>query len=338
MRVAVIGCGMISDVYLDNMINRFDNLEVVACAAATMEHAEQKAKKYGIEARTVADIMDDETIELIVNLTPTHAHYGIIRQALLAGKHVFTEKALTETMEQGRELIALAKEKKCYLGCAPETFLGEATQVVKHMIEDGELGEITGFHASININMDIMYPIFRILTQPGAGIGLDRGVYFLTQLCYLLGEVADVKGYGRILGQDRDITPMGQQESVSIHLESENQLVAVLRMKSGVIGTLNLNGNTIFPELSHLEIQGKKGIVEIPDANHFGGTVRVLKEGTFDGKPEWRCIECDDTNLRGIGAAKMAEAIACGGENPVDAAMAYHVMEVFHKVVDHMGK
>ena len=47
MKVAVVGCGAISDIYLTNMIERFDNLEVVACCAAHFEHAKKKAQKYG---------------------------------------------------------------------------------------------------------------------------------------------------------------------------------------------------------------------------------------------------------------------------------------------------
>jgi len=184
MKIGVVGCGMISGTYLENMINIFDNLEVLGCAAEHFENAEITAKKFGIKAMTLDEILADPDIEMIVNLTSTNAHYEVISKALKAGKHVYTEKALCETLEQAAEVVALAKTHKLELGCAPETIFGEATQTVKRLIDDGAIGTVTGFHASINLNMNLMYPHFRILNLPGGDIGLDRGIYFLNQLCH----------------------------------------------------------------------------------------------------------------------------------------------------------
>ena len=74
MKVAVVGCGAISDIYLTNMIERFDNLEVVACCAAHFEHAQKKAQKYGIKACTYEEILSDDAIEMVVILTPAPTH------------------------------------------------------------------------------------------------------------------------------------------------------------------------------------------------------------------------------------------------------------------------
>ena len=111
MRTAVVGCGAISDIYLTNMTERFDNLEVVACCANHVEHAQKKAEQYGIEARTYEEILSDPSIELVVILTPAPTHEGLIRQALQAGKHVYTEKTMTLSTESAGELIALARER-----------------------------------------------------------------------------------------------------------------------------------------------------------------------------------------------------------------------------------
>lgn len=50
MRVGVVGCGAISDIYLTNMIHNFENLEVAACCAGHLEHAKKKAEQYGTRA------------------------------------------------------------------------------------------------------------------------------------------------------------------------------------------------------------------------------------------------------------------------------------------------
>ena len=338
MKLAVVGSGMISDIYLENMINMYGNLQVVACASRDLEHAKIKADQYAIQARTIDQVLDDPEIEMIVNLTPVEAHYEVIRRALDAGKHVFTEKALAQTLEQGQQLIQLAEKQGRYLGCAPETFLSDASAYAKSVIEAGGLGEITGFHISLNLSLDMMYCVFRNLTAPGAGIGMDRGIYFLTELCYLLGEAEDAYGWTRTLEPDRVIEPIGQAGvQKRIHIENENQMSALLRMKNGAIGTVQLNGNTIFPELSHIEIQGRNGIMILPNSNDFGGEVKILQKGSYDTKPQWSITSFDNQDIRGIGPSRMAQAIEEGRENPISAQRAYHVMEVFDQILKSAG-
>ena len=104
MRVGVIGAGAISDIYLTNMITRFENLEVVAVAAKHLENARKKAEKYGIQACTVEEMLEDPGIEMVVILTPVGSHYDLIYRALMAGKHVYTEKTLTDHVESARNL------------------------------------------------------------------------------------------------------------------------------------------------------------------------------------------------------------------------------------------
>ena len=65
MKVGVIGAGAISDIYLTNMIEKFDNLEVVSIAANHLEHAQEKAEKYGIKACTVKEMLADPEIEMV---------------------------------------------------------------------------------------------------------------------------------------------------------------------------------------------------------------------------------------------------------------------------------
>lgn len=336
MKTAVIGCGKISDIYLQNMINRFDILDVVCCAATKVENAVEKARQYGIEAWSIEDILADKSIELIVNLTPPLAHYELIKRALLAGKHVFTEKALTSNMNDAKELIKLANEKSLYLGCAPETFMGGAIQAAKKVVDDGKIGLITGCHASINLNISMMYPIFRSLVQRGAGIGMDRGIYFLTALCSILGPIVEVSGFIRTLDPVRIIHPMGQPDvDEEIKINNENQMVATIRFATGVMGTLNFNGNTVFPEATELIIQGDKGIIYLPDSNKFGGSVKILKSGEYFDESEFEEVFYESEYIndsRGIGPAELAYSVRNGEPNRASKEIALHMMEVFEGI------
>ena len=107
IRTAVIGCGMISDQYFGNLL-KYDVLDVVGCADLRPERSGEKAEKYGIRQMTDEEIWSDPSIQLVVNLTWTTAHYAVTKASLLAGKHVYSEKMTTLTCEESTELMELA--------------------------------------------------------------------------------------------------------------------------------------------------------------------------------------------------------------------------------------
>ena len=144
LRAAVIGCGAISDIYLTNLKTRFSTVEVVCCCALHPEHAAAKAAQYGIESRTYQQILTDDSIQLILLLTPASTHYALIREALLAGKHVYTEKTMSTSLAEAEELLALARRNGLYLGSAPDTFLGAVLQNARRAIDSGAVGQVTG--------------------------------------------------------------------------------------------------------------------------------------------------------------------------------------------------
>jgi predicted dehydrogenase len=143
VKTAIVGCGAISEAYLNTMINKFKILEVVGCCDKNSEKADTTAQKYGIKVLTLAEILADDSIEIVVNLTTPVAHYPVIRQLLEAGKHVYTEKVLSVELEHAAELVKIADQKNLYLGAAPDTFLGSAIQTARYVVDSGMIGEIT---------------------------------------------------------------------------------------------------------------------------------------------------------------------------------------------------
>ena len=103
--IAIIGCGVISQIYLQNLATRFPNIRVKCCCSLRMESARKRAEQFGIGVATLEEILADAEIDMVVVLTPPATHYDIIKQALLAGKHVYTEKVLSlPTSEPARML------------------------------------------------------------------------------------------------------------------------------------------------------------------------------------------------------------------------------------------
>jgi len=89
VKTAVIGCGAISRIYIENMAKTFEILELTGCCDLNRRLAEETAAAYGISAMTMEEILEDAEIEIVVNLTNPAAHYQVIKNLLEHGKHVY---------------------------------------------------------------------------------------------------------------------------------------------------------------------------------------------------------------------------------------------------------
>ena len=333
MRVGVVGSGQISSIYLKNMIHTFENLEVVACCARSMESAEKRAAEFGIEARTYQQILDDKTIGMVVVLTPAPTHYELIKAALLAGKHVYTEKVMTHELALAQDLVALAKEKGLYLGAAPDTFLGAAWQQARRILDSGELGEVTSFHINMNSCLDRNLCKYLFLRQPAGGICYDMGVYYLTNLINLLGPIKEVCA----VVENRKPVRIGCVEDGAdfgkpYAYDNEAQVSAILRTESGITGTFVQNGESIGANQLIFRLYGTKAVAELPDPNAFGGKVTLIRSRTDITAPENDLPYGE--NSRGIGPAEMAQAIAEGRQNRASAQLALHVLDVIESMME----
>lgn len=338
VRVGVVGCGSISDIYLSNMINRFACLEVLGCAARHFENAEKKAARYGIRAYTYEEMLQDERIEMIVVLTPAPTHFSLIEKALLAGKHVFTEKTMTVEPEDAKKLLKLAEEKQLYLGCAPDTFLGAAIQTAKAAVDEGIIGDVTSFQISANRNLDMLASIFHFLRMPGGGICYDYGVYYLTALVSILGPVKQVSAMVRNYKEKRtNIFPESPEYGQEYSYANESQVFAVLELESGVNGCFSLNGDSIMEDLAMFVIYGTKGVLKLPDPNQFGGDVILIPNEMQKAAKETKKVlpPCNPyaENSRGVGPAEMAQAIRRGRPARAGMELAYHVLDIISQMM-----
>ena len=140
--VGVIGCGNISTAYF-RLAPLFKGIEMRACADINMDAAKARAKEFGLRAETVDDLLAAKDIDIIVNLTIPAVHYEVSRQVLDAGKHVYSEKPFVLSVKEGLDLKKRAEKGKLRIGSAPDTFLGGAHQLARHLIDNGKLGKIT---------------------------------------------------------------------------------------------------------------------------------------------------------------------------------------------------
>jgi len=198
LKVGLIGAGEISETYLNNMINRYKVLEVVGCSDIIPSRSKNRAKQFKIKDMTNEDIYNDPGIDIVVNTTYPTSHYEVNKASLLAGKHVYSEKMIAVTLDEGKELLKIAKEKKLRIGMAPDTFLGAGYQTARKLIDSGMIGEpfmaqamvVRGYHQE-----RWPAPMYEFTWQPGGGIPFDMGGYYLHALVHLLGPIDKVTGF-----------------------------------------------------------------------------------------------------------------------------------------------
>lgn len=335
LNVGVVGCGSISDIYLKNMIGRFKNLNVVCCCAAHYENAVKKAEQYHIRPCTFEEMLAAPQIDMVVVLTPTPSHYQLIKDALMAGKHVYTEKTMTGELSQAAELLRLAREKGLYLGAAPDTFLGASLQNARKAIDDGLIGQVTGFQISANRDLNLLASFAKFLRLPGGGISYDYGVYYLTALVSLLGPAAQVCAKFKNQSAIRpNIFPQSPEFGQTYEYPNESQVSAIVELRSGVMGTFCLNGDTAIDDLSVFLVYGSKGILRLGNPNEFGGSVSFLPNRAVVSGGEQKIDYGFDfsDNCRGVGPSEMASAILEGRGARASSELAYHILEIICKM------
>ncbi|MBJ6361163.1 Gfo/Idh/MocA family protein [Paenibacillus sp. GCM10012307] len=330
MKVGIIGCGNISRIYFENL-QKYDEVEVYACADLDVSRAEARAAEFGIpKAYSVEDLIADPVVEIVVNLTIPQAHASVSIQALEAGKHVYVEKPLAVTREEGLKMLETARSKGVRLAGAPETFLGGGIQTCRKLIDDGAIGTpISASGFMLCGGHEGWHPDPAFYYQVGGGPMFDMGPYYLTAFVALLGPIRRVTGSAVISYPERTITSEPKRGQ-KVKVETPTHLAGVLDFESGAVGTLITSFDAIAgTSLPNIEIHGSAGTLLVPDPNGFGGTVRLRRAGSH----EWEEIPLTHgytDNNRGIGVADMARAIREGGQHRANGEMAYHVLEAMH--------
>ncbi len=332
MNIAIVGCGNISSIYLENLTTRFDHVQVYAVSDLKAENAQRAAQTYHIpHIMTLEDILADENVDIILNLTTPHGHYDICRRALEAGKHVYVEKPLSLTYKKGKELLSLAEEKGLCLGCAPDTFMGAGIATCAQLIRQGVIGDVIGATAFlVNHGHEHWHPAPAFYYQLGGGPMLDMGPYYLTALTEMLGNAASVMGMASTGNPTRTVTSQPRQGEV-IPVEVPTHVNGLIRFENGAIGNIITSFDVWGSRLPLLEVHGTKGSLLCPDPNFFGGDVMCkVGNGEFETIPY---VNAHSENLRGMGIADMARAIQDGSHAfAANGKRALHVLEIMEKI------
>lgn len=329
MKTALIGSGMISGIYLKNL-KSFDLIDLVGCSDIVPERSKQRAEEYGIRQMTNEEIFSDPEIEMVVNTTYPLAHYEVDKAALMAGKHVYTEKMMVETLEQARELKALAEEKHLFLGGAPDTWLAGGIQLARQIVDSGMVGAPT--MAQVFLSRSYHHERFyagaekRFAFCRHGGIPFDMGAYYLTPLVFLMGSIQQVNGFAQIRDPHRTYMnpkcPLYGQEML---VESWNQVTGAMKFAGGALASFTLTSEGGAFRNSFV-VHCTDGAIDLGDPNRYDGAIKVYnKQGEESIVHSGHGYQ--NGNFRGIGVLDAAYAIRAGKQARCNGDLCTHVLE-----------
>lgn len=319
MKIGILGTGVVSTQYLPNLVAS-ETLDLVALADLDVEAATALADQFGVEKVYAGeDILADDDIELIINLTPIPVHRDTNERILKAGKHVYTEKPLATETADSAALVRLAESLNLKIACAPDTILGDGFQAGRAVIERGDIG------TPLSATATMLRPIPPLeINRVGVIPFFNMAPYYLTALVNLFGPVRELSGTTQLY--DRT----GRGEQVPFH--SNCSLV----FDDDVLATLTMRyGDMPVQEIPLLSVLGTHGELWFPNPDTFAAAVKWRPHG----QQEWNdvAVRPDETirgpNQRGRGAEDLAMAV-WEGRRPIAAGdVAVNVVETIHAMV-----
>jgi predicted dehydrogenase len=336
LRVGVVGCGNIVEQYLTTLPH-LENVRLVAAADLDPARAQGVAARVaGARALSVDDLIADPDVDLVLNLTIPAVHHEIALKAIAAGKQVYGEKPLADTVAHAREILRAADAAGVTVGSAPDTVLGSGIQTARKAVDDGLIGRPIAATASMTTpGHERWHPNPDFYYQPGGGPLLDMGPYYVTALITLLGPVVSVVGAASSLRDERTIGS-GPRAGERIPVDVDTHVTGVLVHASGALSTLIMSFDTVGSRASRIEVHGEHGSLIVPDPNNFDGDTQLK---TLD-EDEWRTLDQSAGYVgvgRGIGLQDLALA---EGSPRASGAVAFHALEVMESLIEsaHEGR
>ncbi len=326
IKTGVIGCGSVSNSYL-SVLSESPHVELVSVCDIRPDRARKQAARFKVPHHYphIDAMLAGEAFDFLVNLTDMQEHERLNRQALEAGRHVWSEKPIANSLREGQRLLRLAKEKKRRLWGAPITVQCPQFDFMARQLSSGALGRVAAAHAHYGHEGPNWSSFFY---ERGGGSLPDLAVYNLTTLTGLLGPAQHVSAMLSIVTPTREIHGKGK-----IDVEAEDNAMLLMDHGGGVISHVQSGFNYFNPhghdgtgETRHtITIVGSAGFMGLVGYDWAPQGVDLATRG----KPK---LVRHSRDARGYvwqqGAALAARCLSTGKELLVTPEHALHVLEV----------
>jgi predicted dehydrogenase len=327
LRVAVIGCGSVSNRYIPQLLSS-KLIEIVSLCDIKPERAVAQNKQYNVGAQTyknIDEMLKGVPFDMMVTLTDMQVHGMLNKKALMAGRHVWSEKPMANTYAEGKALLDLARSKKLRLWGAPAVVNSPQFEFMSKTIQDGKLGRVASAHGQYGHTGPTWSSFFY---EKGGGSMPDLGVYNMATLTGLLGPAKSVMAMTSIVNPERTIDEKGK-----VKVEAEDNAHILLEHDKGVISHVMCGFNYFDP---HGHEAGTQSLHSIQIYGDYGNMRLVGYDWETNGV--WLDTSWDkpavlmSTDKGGYewqeGARVTGESIVNKTEPRINVEHALHVLEI----------
>jgi predicted dehydrogenase len=276
MKIAFVGCGFVFDIY---MRTRWAHPELEICGVFDIDAARAAAvsRHYGFHVYPSYDaLLADPAVEIVVNLTSIRAHGEVVRRALEAGKHVYSEKPLTTDLDQSRALFGLAKARGRVLTGAPCNLYCDAVSTLWKAVRDGAIGKPVLVYAELDDNPAHLRRLEKVQSPTGApfpyveefqeGCTVEHVGYHLAWICAMFGPAIGVTAFSKTLIARKTATPLSPADTPDFS-------VGCLDFTDGVAARITCSW--VAPRDHRLRIIGEAGELSADNAFHDQSAVHL---------------------------------------------------------------
>lgn len=327
LKVALIGCGSVSNRYLPQLLSS-KMIEVVSLCDIKYDRAVAQNKQYNVGAQTYRNI--DEMLagvpfDMMVTTTDMQVHGELNKKALNAGKHVWSEKPMANTYAEGKALLDLAKSKGLRIWGAPAVVNSPQFEFMSKAIQEGKLGTISAAHGQYGHTGPTWSAFFY---EKGGGSMPDLGVYNMATLTGLLGPARTVMAMTSVVTKERVVDDKGK-----IKVVAEDNAQILLEHDKGVLSHVMCGFNYFDPHgheagnqtLHSIQVYGTKGNMRL--MGYDWETNGVSMDTSETEPPKLLCTDKGGYEWQ-EGARVVGESMVKKTEPRINVEHALHVLEI----------
>lgn len=279
MKIAIIGCGFVADYYL-RCLELHPELELLGVTDKVPAQYKRLSAFYNVPTfDSVNELLANDDVQIVLNLTNPRDHYSVSKQCLLAGKHVYSEKPLSTELDQAQELLQIANERGLHLSSAPCSLLSESAQAIWKAVRQNKVGKIRLVYAEMDDGLVHKLPYQHWISESGApwpykdefevGCTLEHAGYYLTWLPAFFGPATKVTAFADCLVDEK---LMGEALEPA---DAPDFSVACITFESGVVARLTCS--IVAPHDHNLTLIGDDGIIGMEDCWLYRSKVFIRK-------------------------------------------------------------
>jgi predicted dehydrogenase len=326
IKIAVIGCGSVSNMYLPHL-SKSKYVELVSTCDIIETRAKAQAEKYKIPNyyNHIDKLLAGAPFDMLVNLTNMQEHGRLNKIALNANKNIWSEKPLANSYAEGKEVLTLAKNKGLKIWGAPAVVMSPQFSFMAKAVKEGKLGKV----AAATAHYGHTGPSWSAFFYEELGGSLpDLGVYNLASLTGILGPAKSIMAITSIVTPERTVDDKGK-----IKVIAEDNAMVIMDHGNGVLSHVMCGFNYFDPyghggkgqHRSTITVLGSHGNMQLIGYDWAPSGVDLATDKDENGT---RFVEDAGEYVWEMGASTVAESMATGKSCMITPEHALHVLEI----------